>query len=215
MADFDARALPGAIRVFTDGLSYALDDLGRSGDTVVCFEKRFVLKISADIRRLSREQERLKWLDGRLPAPRSLQFCVENGRAYALRTYIEGNSLTHARFLNQPALLVKLLGKAVALLRTLDGAACPFASTDNTGDAFVHGDLCLPNILITPENEIAGFIDLDNAGRGDAWYDYAWMLWSLSYNLKTPAYNAALLSEIGVSLCEEKYNLYIPAEYRT
>lgn len=215
MADFDVRALPSTIRALTDGLSYTLDDLGRSGDAVVCFEKRFILKISTDVQRLLREKEKLDWLDGLLPVPRSIAFCVEDGRGYALRTYIDGESLTHARFLNQPALLVKLLGKAVALLRTLDGAACPFASTDNTGDAFVHGDLCLPNILITPENEIAGFIDLDNAGRGDPWYDYAWALWSLSYNLQTCAYNAALLTEIGVPFCEEKYNLYIPAEYRT
>ena len=215
MADFDARALPEVIRRRIDGLTYTTDSLGRSGDTVVLLEKQLMLKISPDKDRLAREKEKLDWLNGRIPCARPILFCEEGDLAYFLRTYVEGDSLTDARFLRHPALLVELLGKAISLLRALDGAHCPFSSTDNAGDGFVHGDLCLPNILISPDNEIAGFIDLDNAGRGDPWYDYAWALWSLAYNLQTRDYGAALLARIGVPFSEEKFNRYIPAEYRT
>lgn len=215
VANFDTRTLPEAIRQRIDGLTYMADSLGRSGDTVILFENHLTLKISPDKERLAREKEKLDWLSGRIPCAQSVLFCVEGDLAYFLRTCVEGDSLTNARFLRNPALLVELLGKAISLLRALDGAHCPFSSTDNAGDGFVHGDLCLPNILIGTDNEIAGFIDLDNAGRGDPWYDYAWALWSLAYNLKTPDYGAALLARIGVSFSEEKYNRYIPAEYRT
>lgn len=214
MADFDPHRLPADIARHVAGLSFSVDDLGRSGDQVVLFEKRFILKISSDAQRLLREKERLDWLDGRIPASHSVLFAQEDGLAYYLRTYVDGDSLIHPRFRENPALLIRMLGKAVALLRSLDGANCPFASTDNVGDGFVHGDLCLPNILVNENDEIAGFIDLDNAGRGDPWYDYAWALWSLAYNLKTTRFNAALLEEIGVPFSEEKYNLYIPSEYR-
>lgn len=215
MPAFDAHSLPAAIRQATDGLSFAVDSLGRSGDQVIRFEKRFILKISSDSQRLWREKERLDWLDGQLPAPRSICFAQKDGLTYCLRTYIDGSSLIHPRFLKNPALLIRMLGKAVALLRSLDGADCPFSSTDSTGCGFVHGDLCLPNILVNENDEIAGLIDLDHAGRGDPWYDYAWALWSLAYNLKTTRFSTALLEEIGVPFSEEKYNHYIPMEYRT
>ena len=214
MADFDLHALPGAIAQHVAGLSFSVDDLGRSGDQVVLFEKRFILKISTDMERLSRERERIDWLSERIPSSRTVCFIQTADRAYYLRTYLDGDNLCAKRFRENPALLIEMLCKAVALLRSLDDQHCPFASTDSEGDGFVHGDLCLPNVLVNDRNEIAGFIDLDNAGRGDPWYDYAWMLWSLSYNLKTSDYNAALLEALGIPYCEEKYNLYIPEDYR-
>lgn len=214
MLSFDPRTLPAEIARRIEGLTFSVDDLGRSGDQVVCFEKRLILKISTDAQRLEREKTRIDWLGAHIASSRSVCFVKTADRAYYLRTYLEGESLCAQRFLEDPALLISLLAKAVAMLRALDGQHCPFKSTNSEGDGFVHGDLCLPNILVSDRNEIVGFIDLDNAGCGDPWYDYAWMLWSLAYNLKTTAYNAALLEAIGVPFSEEKYNRYIPSDYR-
>ena len=49
---------------------------------------------------------------------------------------------------------------------------------------------------------------------GDKWYDYSWLLWSLNYNLKTDEYNRVLLDKLGIEFEENKYNEYIPKEYR-
>ena len=91
---------------------------------------------------------------------------------------------------------------------------CPFNSKDNSGSTFIHGDLCLPNIIIK-NDEISGFIDLNNAGNGDKWYDLSWLIWSFEYNLKTSKYTNLLLDELKITFDESKFNQFIPIEYRT
>ena len=108
--------------------------------------------------------------------------------------------------------LKKLYGEdwspeAVALLRRVDAADCPFQS-EGEGTAFVHGDCCLPNVMIY-RGKVSGFVDLGQAGRGDPWQDYAWCLWSLDYNLKTDAYRERLLQRLGIALDEEKYAKFL------
>ncbi|MDD4414022.1 MAG: aminoglycoside 3'-phosphotransferase [Oscillospiraceae bacterium] len=46
---------------------------------------------------------------------------------------------------------------------------------------FVHGDYCLPNVLI--HDDKCGFIDIGNAGIADKWEDIAMCVRSLGYNL--------------------------------
>ena len=206
--------LPIEILEYVYYLSYKIDDVGRSDDTVVIFEDKYILKVSNDKDRLLREKEKIDFLNGKLPVSKSILFIEDNGSYYYLRTYLNGDSLISDRFINNPALLIELISDAVKLLRKMDEFEIPFNSTENIGDSFVHGDLCLPNILINSKNDIAGFIDLDNAGLGDPWYDYAWLLWSLEYNLKTNLYNEKLLNELGIEYDDEKYSQYIPEEYR-
>ena len=78
----------------------------------------------------------------------------------------------------------------------------------------MHGDLCLPNIYVDDNNNFTGFIDLNNSVVGDKWYDYSWLLWSLEYNLKTKKYNKVLLDRLRLTYNQEKYEKYIPEEYR-
>ena len=98
--------------------------------------------------------------------------------------------------------------------KKLDKYNCPIKSIDNQGSNFIHGDLCLPNIYVNDDNEIAGFIDLGNSGLGDRWYDYSWIIWSFQYNLKTNKYTKDLLEKLNIEFNEEKYNKYIPKEYQ-
>ena len=77
----------------------------------------------------------------------------------------------------------------------------------------MHGDLTT-NIIVNQNNDIIGFIDLDNSGLGDIWYDYSWLIWSFEYNLKTNKYTNLLLNELNIEFNQNKYNLYIPKEYR-
>lgn len=63
-------------------------------------------------------------------------------------------------------------------------------------DTLIHGDYCLPNILL--DNwKFSGFIDLGSSGLGDRHMDLFWGLWSLNYNLKTDAYRDRFLECYG------------------
>lgn len=208
------QILPANIAARVSGLACREDDVGRSGDRVLLFEDKYALKISRDGKRLLRERERFLWLCGRLPAPASLAFAQKDGWSYHLMGFAAGQSLLDRRFLSDPPRLIRVLARAAALLRKLDGQACPFLSADSQGNAFVHGDLCLPNILVDENDQVAAFLDVENMGLGDAWYDYAKLLWSLQYNLKTDRWNGELLDALGLCFDKEKYERYVDEEER-
>ncbi len=195
-------------------LPFTKDDVGRSEDTVYNFNNQYILKISDNTERLRAEKDRFDYLsEYGIPGSKSISFVTEKGKSYYLRTCIAGDSLIHERFISNPELLTDVLADIVKILRSLDNKNCPFASADNKGKEFVHGDLCLPNIYVDENNEFAGFIDLDNAGLGDRWYDYSWLLWSLEYNLGTDKYNDMLLGKIGEKFSREKFDMYIPEDF--
>ncbi len=65
-----------------------------------------------------------------------------------------------------------------------------------TSSILVHGDYCLPNVLLR-DWEFSGFIDLGMAGLGDRHFDVFWGLWTLNYNLKTNAFYDRFLDGYG------------------
>lgn len=206
---------PESINKYVKNLTYTIDEIGRSEDQVYIFENKYILKVSFDKNRLLREKERIDYLNSKnIPGSKSICYIEENNKCYYLRTCINGESLISKRFINNPDLLINILVKVIKVLRDLDSIKCPFKSTDNIGNDFIHGDLCLPNIFVNSNDEFIGFIDLDNAGLGDPWYDYAWLIWSFEFNLRTKEYTELLLKELGLQWNEEKYNQYIPKEYQ-
>ncbi|MDE6407686.1 MAG: phosphotransferase [Anaeroplasmataceae bacterium] len=190
-------------------LNFKKDTLGCSQDEVYIFEDQFVVKISSSKDQLLREKERIDWLADKIPGPKSIMLEEHNSKFYYLRTCVNGDNLISKRFLNNPFLLIETIKKVVDILRSLDSYSCPFKSMESIGNSFIHGDLCLPNIYVNEKNEFAGFIDLDNAGLGDAWEDYAWLIWSFEYNLKTNKYTKDLLHELGLEMNMEKYKQYV------
>lgn len=63
-------------------------------------------------------------------------------------------------------------------------------------DTLLHGDYCLPNLLL--DNwQFSGFIDLDHAGIGDRHIDLFWGAWTLQFNLKTDAFCQRFLDAYG------------------
>ncbi|MBY5033690.1 aminoglycoside 3'-phosphotransferase [Streptococcus gallolyticus] len=63
-------------------------------------------------------------------------------------------------------------------------------------DTIVHGDFCLPN-LILKDWKFEAFIDWDHAGLGDKHIDLYWVLWSLKRNLGTDIYRDYFLDCYG------------------
>ena len=206
---------PKKIEEIVECMQYTVDNIGRSEDEVYIFEDKYILKISKNKNRLIDEKERIDFLcKCNIPCSNSICYLEESDKCYYLRTYIKGYSLIHTKFMENPELLINILVNVIGILRKLDNYDCPFKSKDNVGNDFVHGDLCLPNIYVDENNNFAGFIDLDNSGLGDKWYDYSWLLWSLEYNFKTNKYNKSLLDKLNIDYNQEKYEKYIPEEYR-
>ena len=63
-------------------------------------------------------------------------------------------------------------------------------------DTLLHGDYCLPNILLE-DWAFRGFIDVGNGGVGDRHIDLFWGVWTLFYNLKTDRYADRFLDAYG------------------
>ena len=63
-------------------------------------------------------------------------------------------------------------------------------------DTLLHGDYCLPNILLNGWN-FSGFIDLGNGGVGDRHVDLFWGAWTLAFNLGTDAYRDRFFDAYG------------------
>jgi kanamycin kinase len=63
-------------------------------------------------------------------------------------------------------------------------------------DAVLHGDCCLPN-LVLHEWEFSGFVDLGAGGVGDRHFDLAMALWSLSFNLGSTEWGAHFIDAYG------------------
>ena len=204
--------IPIEIKNILGNTPFIKDNIGRSDDFVYIFDNKYILKISKDINKLTKEKEKNDWLCQHIPGPKSILLITQNNHIYYLRECLSGKSLISKDILSNPLLLIDILSDVINILRSLDNKECPFKSEENKGNDFVHGDLCLPNIFVDEKNKFIGFIDVGNSGKGDKYFDYSWLLWSLEYNLKTNKYNEILLNKIGVKFKDIKYNQYIPKE---
>ncbi len=90
------------------------------------------------------------------------------------------------------------------------GAACAehvaaeIAATSGLlkNDALIHGDYCLPNILLN-DWEFESFIDVADGGVGDRHYDLVWGLWTLNWNLKSSKHGRRFLDAYGRDLIDK------------
>lgn len=74
-------------------------------------------------------------------------------------------------------------------------------------DTLIHGDYCLPNIMLKDWN-FSAFIDLGNGGIADRHIDLYWAIWTLEFNLKTDRYASRFIDAYGRELVDiEKLKL--------
>lgn len=179
----------------------------RSGDRVYQVGEDYILKVSDIGERLFREKEANDFLKGKLPVSETVAYVQEGEWSYYLKTCVKGLPLTEEVFLKNPVLLAKLLAEANRMVHEITTEGCSFRNLDSEGNIFIHGDMCLPNILATGD-KITGFIDTEASGPGDPWMDYAWCIWSYEYNLGTAEYTPILLNELGILFDREKFERY-------
>jgi aminoglycoside phosphotransferase len=168
----------------------------RGGDNSTVFEiesgdVRWFLKIGD---RLARECAGLRWLAGRLPVPQVVAFDrVENADAL-LMTAVPGTDLAALAKSRPPAAVVEMLASALRAFHSVSAEDCPFEAYI-PGETLVHGDACLPNIIIGDDGS-DGYIDLGDMGVGDVEVDLSAAVWSLQYNLG-PGFGRAFLTAYG------------------
>ena len=127
---------------------------------------------------------------------------ISTDKDYMVTVPAMGEDATH--FLAEPEKLCKALAEGMKYLHSLPVEDIPpspqmdFYNKDNdlNYDTFIHGDFCLPNIMLENYN-FKMFIDMGLAGRGDKHIDIFWVLWSLWFNLKTDKYTDYFLDLYG------------------
>lgn len=195
--------------------------IGRNSQYVYAVGKDLYLKISSNIEELRRERDTDVWLEGKLPrgmtVPRVGAYdevlSPEDGATYGylLTTAVRGTPACSPPYIKDPVRLCELLAEGLHLFHSLPPDGCPAPASESDCKTLIHGDFCLPNILLH-RGRVSGFVDLGQVTVGDPWEDYAWCLWSLSYNLKTDAYNQLLLQKLGIEFDADKYKKYVPYE---
>lgn len=179
------QAIVDTIRNRPDLLEKLAEEKGKGigcSDAAVLEFDDMVLKIQKESKESKREEDALKWLDGKLPVPKVLAFEHKDGKAYILMEKARGRMLCDPVILNNRNRLTKTAAAALKMLWNVDISDCPFAEGDTQGKVLCHGDLCLPNVFADNKG-ITGFIDLGDCHIGNRQEDIDMMLWSLEANL--------------------------------
>ncbi len=140
------------------------------------------------------EHDRLRWLAGRVPAPGVVAWREARDGDVLVTSAVAGTDLAELAGRTPPERVVALLAGALARFHAVPTDGCPFVNRSD-GNILVHGDACLPNILVA-DGRVTGFIDLGEAGRGQRETDLAAAIWSLQYNFGC-GYGARLLAAYG------------------
>lgn len=86
--------------------------------------------------------------------------------------------------------------------------SCHDLFQNHNDDVVIHGDYCLPNIIIH-NWQFSAYIDVGYGGVGDRHYDLFWGLWTLNYNLHTERYDQTFKDAYGAELIDpDRIELY-------
>ena len=129
---------------------------------------------------LADERDRTAWLAGRWPVPEVIGFFKAYGDDWLLTREVPGVPLYHPSVGWEAARVARRLGEILLELHATDFAGCPFGEV-KPGHVLLHGDYCLPNVLVD-QGRLTALVDLGRSGIGDPRDDFAAALWSLHYN---------------------------------
>lgn len=171
--------------------------------TVLYSELGYYVKI-AEKDMLRKEAELTEMLDRNGLGVKVLHY-ISADRDYMVTLPAKGEDALH--YLDDPERLCRVLAETMKFLHSRPIDNIPVSPCIETyaqlgkdkylkQDSFIHGDFCLPNIILD-DWKFSTFIDLGLAGVGDKHIDIYWALWSLNYNLKTDKYTELFLDIYG------------------
>jgi aminoglycoside phosphotransferase len=129
---------------------------------------------------LAPERDRLAWLAGRWPVPEVVGFFQAVGDDWLVTREVPGVPLYHASAAWPAERVATAFGEILRGLHATDATGCPFG-VHKRGIVLVHGDYCLPNVLVS-DGKLSGLVDLGGAGLGNPEVDLAAAVWTLQYN---------------------------------
>lgn len=171
--------------------------------TVYYSDHGYYVKIGAK-GSLATESEMVKLFDRNRMGVELVTY-ISHEKDYMVTKPAEGEDATH--HLDNPEKLCEVLAEAMKFLHSRPVEGIPVSPCMDTyakagkaelmkQDTFIHGDFCLPNIML--DNwKFSTFIDVGLAGVGDKHIDIYWVLWSLNYNLGTDKYTDYFLDLYG------------------
>lgn len=177
------------------------DSSGHSGAKTyyIAKDQGYYLKIW-DAGRLANDYHCLCYFSMKGLAPKPYLYLSEEND-YLITEPAKGEPACSPVFLRQPEALARRLGE---ILRSFhersDLTDCPFDTAEDPrliADVIIHGDYCLPNVLLDGDLKFTAFLDMNAAGRGDRHHDLYWGIWSLAYNLGTDIWTDVFLDAYG------------------
>ena len=129
---------------------------------------------------LSAEHERLRWLEGRWPVPEVVAMLEAQGDDWLVTRELRGVQLCDPSVGWEAARVARFFGETLRSLHETDASGCPFG-VRKRGNVLVHGDYCLPNVLVD-HGGLSGVVDVGGAGLGNPEDDLAAGVWTLQYN---------------------------------
>ena len=124
-------SLPAELAGHTAAKPFTLDRTGLSGSTVAIFED-FVVKSEPVSEETENHLAMLRWLDGKIPAPRVIGTVARDGFRWTMMTRISGEMACADTYRTDPHRLVRVLAQALKSLWTVDVSGCP---VDQSPDA--------------------------------------------------------------------------------
>ena len=118
------KQLPAALRQKLEGKPFEQNTIGLSGAGVLVFDDLVLKTAPADSVSL-REAEMMAWLQDKLPVPKVIHSCVENGQSWLLMSRLQGQMACDERYMQRPEVLIPLLARAMKQLWQVDVQDCP------------------------------------------------------------------------------------------
>ena len=154
---------------------------------------------------LAAEAERLRWLEGRHPAPILVDYVVTDAAELLVTRALPGRSAVDPSWITRPEDAIRAIAVGLRALHALPTADCPFEwstasrieiaeaggkvipaslATAPTVDRLVvcHGDPCAPNTLVGDNGGFAANVDFGRLGVADRWADLAVATMSVGWN---------------------------------
>lgn len=157
---------------------------------IVTSRGNYYLKVSPT---LKAERDNLQKLEPFLNVPKVVDFYQAENRDYLLLSELPGKNLVELIDEWPKTAIVETFAHAIRQLHGLDASKVfPNASP---GDVLLHGDMALPNIIISAAGAV-GYIDFGQLAYGTPELDMADAIWSLQRNFGQ-GYGELFLQEYG------------------
>lgn len=172
---------------------------------------------------LAREAGRLRWLDGRHPAPRVLEYGADDDAEWLVTAALPGSLAVGDRWRARRPEAIRAIADGLHAIHAIPiDSVPPGFRTETwvvrepaslgprppvTDPVLVHGDACAPNTLVTDDGEWCGNVDFGDLAVGDRWADLAIAALSLDWNFGE-GHQGELYEAYGIEPDEERIAWY-------